>query len=70
MTATFGTNSAGTKEWLAATKDMHLSAADPVFTRTMVTITRPSDELTKQEFESALKKVSRRTRAEFGTKKK
>jgi hypothetical protein len=62
MTPTFGTNSAGTQEWLAATKDMKLSAAEPVFSRADTTIVN-SDQFTQQDSESALRKVSRPTSA-------
>jgi hypothetical protein len=66
MTSTFGTNSAGTKEWLAATKDMHFSAAEPVFSRTQTTIVESSD-FTKQDVE--LKKAPTQT-ASSGAKTK
>jgi len=55
MNHTFGTNSAGTKEWLAATKDMQLSAADPVFSRTEVTVVKVS----QSDIESAKKTHAR-----------
>jgi hypothetical protein len=61
MTPSFGTNSAGTNEWLAATKDMQLSAAEPAFSHAETTVVVTSNEPTKQDSESALKKVSRRT---------
>ena len=61
MNSTVGTNSAGTKEWLNVAKDMCLSSAEPVFSRSGTTVVRASDEFTKQDFESALKKASRRT---------
>jgi hypothetical protein len=65
-----GTNSAGTQEWLAATREMRLSTAEPVFTRSQTTIVSSSDEFTKQNFESTPKKVSRRVSSRPVSKKK
>jgi hypothetical protein len=63
MNSTVGTNSAGTKEWLHVAKDMCLTAAEPLFSRSETTIVRPADGFTKQDPESALKKASRRASA-------
>lgn len=68
---TFGTNSAGTREWLAATKEMRLSTAEPVFTRSQTTIVSSSDESFRQEgLEPALEKVSRQVSSLSVPKKK
>ncbi|PYV67883.1 MAG: hypothetical protein DMG96_37990 [Acidobacteria bacterium] len=69
MSSTFGTNSAGTKEWLVAAKDMRLSAAEPVFSRTEITIVK-SDDFTKRDSESALKANRRSQTSEPVAKKK
>ncbi|MGO8718832.1 MAG: hypothetical protein ACLQMO_06400 [Acidobacteriaceae bacterium] len=50
MTSTFGTNSAGTNEWLAATKGMQWSTAEPVFSQSGITVVK-SDDFTQQELE-------------------
>jgi hypothetical protein len=68
---TFGTNSAGTREWLAATREMRLSSAEPVFTLSQTTIVSSSDEsFTQQDSKSALKKVSRRVSSRSVPRKK
>ena len=61
---TFGTNSAGTQDWLAATKNMRLSTAEPVFTRSQTTIVSSNEEFTKESVKTV---VSKR---DSGSKKK
>jgi len=69
MHSTFGTNSAGTREWLNAAKDMNLSTTDPVLSHSEITIVKSDDSFTKEDFELALRKASRRSPAVQSRKK-
>jgi hypothetical protein len=58
-------------EWLNAAKDMNLSAADPTLSRSEITIVKSDakENFTKQDFEHALTKASRRSQPTVERKK-
>jgi len=67
MTYSFGTNYAGTKEWLAATKDMQLSADGPPVAHSNRVSTR-LDSSRQDKFEKDPRKASRPASSRSGVK--